>query len=174
MKRVFLALFVVALAVAVAGTVFAQGGRGPMGGPGMGPRCDMTNVPGLNLSADQAAKIKNMQSLHFKDVEPVRNQMFTKRQELRQLWQQKTPDQAKIEAVQKDIQSLRNQLQSKQTQYRFAVLKELTPEQQDKIKASNWGCPKFGAGKNGGHRGGMMGPKGQGMGMGPGPVQQAK
>lgn len=173
MKRVFLALFVMTLAVAVAGSVFAQG-RGPMGGPGMGPRCDITNAPGLNLSADQAAKIKTLQSSHFKDVEPVRSQMFTKRQELRQLWQQKTPDQAKIEAAQKDIQNLRNQLQSKQTQYRFAVLKELTPEQQDKIKASNWGCPKFGAGKKGGNRGGMMGPKGQGMGMGPGPAQQAQ
>ena len=164
------------LAVAVAGSVFAQGGRGPMGGPGMGPRCDMTNVAGLNLSADQTAKIKTLQNSHFKDVEPLRNQMFTKRQELRQLWQQKNPDQAKIEAVQKDIQSLKNQLQAKQTQYRFAVLKELTPEQQDKIKASNWGCPKFGAGKKGGPMGGMMGPKGQGMGkgMGPGPSQQAQ
>ncbi|MEN6464394.1 MAG: periplasmic heavy metal sensor [Syntrophaceae bacterium] len=179
MKKTLFALLVTLLALAVAGSVFAQG-RGPMGGRGMGPRCDVTLTPGLNLSADQAQKIRNMQSTHWKEVQPLRDQMILKRQELRSLWLQKTPDQAKIESVQKEAQDLRGKLQAKQTEYRLAVLKELTPEQQDRLKAANWGCPRMKAGHGGGGpRGGMMGgPRGQGMGpgmgMGPGAGVQAQ
>lgn len=170
-KRMFI-VGIALLALAIAGSAFAQG-RGPMGGPGMGPRCDLTAVPGLNLSADQAQKIRDLQSAHWKDVQPLRDKMILKRQELRSLWLQKTPDQAKIETVQKEVQDLRGNLQAKQTQYRLTMLKQLTPEQQDRIKAANWGCPRMKAGRGGGPRGGMMGgPRGQGMGpgmgMGPG------
>lgn len=162
MKRTLLAVFVLALSLALAGAAFAQG-RGMRGGPGMGPMCDMTRIPGLNLSADQSAKINALQAAHLKDALPVRNQLQIKRLELRQLWLEKSPDQAKIEAKQKEIQDLRSQLFSKQTSYRLAALKELTPEQQDKVKAASWGCPRF-SGK-GSPRGRGMGP---GMGRGPG------
>lgn len=168
MKRILFALFVTVLIAAVAGSVFAQG-RGFRGGPGMGPRCDVTLIPGLNLSADQAQKIKELQTAHWKDVQPLIDQMILKRQELRQLWLQKTPDQARIEAAQTDVQDLRGKLQTRQTQYRLDLLKQLTPEQQDRLKAANWGCPRMKASHGGGPRGGMMGGRGMGPGAG---VQQ--
>lgn len=168
MKKTLFALLAAMLVFAVAGSVLAQG-RGYMGGPGTGYRCDITAVPGLNLSAEQAQKIKDLQSAHWKDVQPLRDQMWTKRQELRQLWQQKSPDQAKIEAKQKEVQDLRGKLQAKQTEYRLAMLKQLTPEQRDKLQTTNWGCPRLKGGHRGGPKGGMMGgPMSQGMGPGAG------
>lgn len=173
-KKLFIA-GIALLTLAFAVSAFAQG-RGYLGGPGTGPRCDITAVPGLNLSAEQTQKITDLRSAHWKDVQPLRDQMWTKRQELRQLWQQRTPDQAKIEAKQKEVQALRDKLQAKQTEYRLAVLKQLTPEQRDKVQAGNWGCPRMKGGHMGGPKGGMMGgQRGQGMGpgtgMGPGSAQ---
>jgi len=95
--------------------------------------------------------------------------MVAKRLELKQLWLQKTPDQAKIESVQKEVQDLRGKLQADQTKYRFAQLNLLTPEQRDRVQAANWGCPRMQGGHRGGPKGGMMGgPRGQGMGPGMG------
>ncbi len=178
MKKKMLIVGIALLALAVAGSAFAQG-RGPMRGHGMGYRCDVTAVPGLNLSADQVQKIREQQDAHWKDVLPLRNQMVSKRLELRQLWLQKTPDRARIEAVQKEVQDLRAQLQTKQTKFRFDQLSVLTPEQRDRVQAANWGCPRMKGGRMGGPKGGMMGgPRGQGMGpgmgMGPGAGQQVQ
>lgn len=174
MKRAILGILVVALALMIAGTSFAQG-RGMMGGPGMGPGmgpgkggpgkgapCDLTKIPGLNLSAEQSSQITAMQNSHWNEVKPLRDHMFAKRQELKQLWLQKSPDQAKIEAKQKELQDLRSQMQAKGTKFRLDLLKQLTPEQQEKVKAGSFGCPRW-QGKGGhGHR---MG-KGMGPGMG--------
>lgn len=178
MKKTLLIVGIALLALAVASSAFAQG-RGRMGGPGMGYRCDITALPGLNLSADQVQKIRDQQNAHWKEILPLRNQMVAKRLELRQLWLQKTPDRARIETVQKEVQDLRGKLQANQTRYRFDQLNVLTPEQRDRVQASNWGCPRMMGGHRGGPKGGMMGgPRGQGMGpgmgMGPGagqPVQ---
>jgi protein CpxP len=164
-KKMFIA-GIALLALTIASGAFAQG-RGHMGGPGMGYRCDITAVPGLNLSAEQSQKIKDQQSAHWKDVQPLWKQMMTKRQELRQLWLEKSPNQAKIEAKQSEIRGLRDQLQAKQTQYRFSILNQLTPEQREKLTSANWGCPRMQGGHMGGPKGGMMGGQ-RGQGMGPG------
>jgi len=172
MKKKLFIVGIALLALAFAVSAIAQG-RGQMGGSGKGYRCDMTTIPGLNLSAEQNQKIKDLQSAHWKDVQPLRDKMGTKRQELRQLWQQTTPDQAKIDAKQKEIQDLRGKLQENQTKYRISVQNVLTPEQKEKVQSANWGCPHMKGGNKGGHMGGpkgemMGGPRGQGMGPGPG------
>jgi len=66
--------------------------------------------------------------------------MFSKRGDLRLLWLQTSPNQAKITAVQKEIRSLRDQIQDKRTSQRLAVFDVLTPEQRTKAQA-------YGAGK---------------------------
>lgn len=87
--------------------------------------------------------------------------MFSKRSELRLLWLQTNPDQAKITAVQKAIRSLRDQIQDKRTSQRLAVFNVLTPEQQTKAQA-------YGAGKGFGPGGGQSaGGLGSGPGNGP-------
>jgi len=169
MKKAVLTVMAVLAILALTTTSFAYGwgqGMGGGRGPGYGA-CqsgDTQVMAGLNLTADQEAKIKSLREAQLKEAKPLQDKMFSKRGELKLLWLQQNPDREKIVAVQKEIRSLRDQLQDKQTNHRLAVLKVLTPEQQTKVQA-------FGAGRGFGHGKGF-GP-GAGMGgcggYGPGP-----
>jgi len=163
MKKATIAIAALLFVAVIATSAFGFGwGRGP--GFGFGPcaRGDFQGPAGVELTADQKTKLKEMQDARFKDMEPLREQMFAKRDELRKLWLESNPDQAKIAAAQKDMRSLRDQMQDKMTAFRLESLKVLTPEQQEKVKS-------FAAGRMGGKRGlgpgGMMGGRG---GYGPG------
>ena len=110
----------------------------------------------LNLTADQKAQLSAMRDAQLKEMQPLREQMFAKRDELRQLWLASSPDQAKILAAQKEMRALRDQVQDKMTAFRLEALKVLTPEQQAKIKtaiSSRGAGPGRGMGP-GGWRGG--------------------
>ncbi|HAJ27147.1 MAG TPA: hypothetical protein DCG53_07880 [Syntrophus sp. (in: bacteria)] len=138
-----------------------RGGRGP--GYGNCQSGDLHGLAALNLTADQEAKIKTLRDAQLTEAKPLQDKMFSKRGELKLLWLQQNPNQQKIVAVQKEIRSLRDQLQDKQTNHRLAVLKVLTPEQQTKVQA-------FGAGRGFAHgRGFGAGPGGGCGGYGPGP-----
>jgi protein CpxP len=122
-------------AAAIATSAFGFGwGRGP--GFGSGPGGDFARFPGLELTADQKAQLSAMRDAKFKEIEPLREQMFAKRDELRKLWLEPNPDQAKILAAQKDMRALRDQVQDKMTAFRLDAFKVLTPEQQEKIKSA--------------------------------------
>ncbi|MFA6413125.1 MAG: Spy/CpxP family protein refolding chaperone [Syntrophales bacterium] len=169
MKKVVLTLMAVLVIAALTTTSFAYAwGQGMRGGRGPGyGNCQNGDVPGwagLNLTADQEAKIKSLREAQLTEAKPLQDKMFSKRGELKLLWLQQNPDQQKIVAVQKEIRSLRDQLQDKQTNHRLAVLKVLTPEQQTKVQA-------FGAGRGFGHGKGFGGGPGGGGcgGYGPGP-----
>jgi Spy/CpxP family protein refolding chaperone len=102
-----------------------------------------------------------MRESFFKETLPLRNDMQTKRLELRTLWVQTNPDQEKILAKQKEINALRAQLQEKSTKNRLEMRKVLTPEQQAQLGAYGPGFgPGFGPGP------GMKGGFGPGRGMG--------
>ena len=127
---------VLLFAGAIATSAFGFGwGRGP--GFGSGP-CggDFARFSGLELTADQKAQLTAMRDAQFKEIEPLREQMFAKRDALRKLWLEPNPDQAKILAAQQEMRSLRDQLQDKMTAFRLDALKVLTPEQRDKIKSA--------------------------------------
>lgn len=151
-------VMVLLFAAAIATSAFGFGwGRGP--GFGSGPRGgDLTRIPGLELTADQKAQLETMRDAHFKEIEPLREQMFTKRDELRKLWLDADPDQAKIRAAQQEMSTLRDQLQDKMTAFRLEALKVLTPEQREKLKSAAPAGRGFGPGRG-------MGP---GAGGGPG------
>jgi Spy/CpxP family protein refolding chaperone len=175
MKKMIVALMVVAL-VATAGMAMAQGwgrgmgyGPGPCAGygPGYGPGSGMgygprgSWGPALNLTAEQSQKIQAMREGFFKETLPLRNEMQIKKLELRTLWAQTNPDQDKILAKQREVNALRAQLQEKGTQHRLEMRKVLTPEQQAQLGAYGPGFgPGFGPGK------GMRGGFGPGHGMG--------
>jgi protein CpxP len=135
MKKSMLTVMAVLFVAAVATSAFAFGwGRGP----GYGPcgRGDFEGPAGLNLAPEQTAKFKEMRDAQWKELKPLREQMFTKRDEIRKLWLEPNPDQAKITAAQKEMNSLRDQIQDKTTALRLDALKTLTPEQQDKLRSS--------------------------------------
>ncbi|MCG2739982.1 MAG: Spy/CpxP family protein refolding chaperone [Syntrophaceae bacterium] len=133
MKKVTVTVMAVLFVAAVATSAFGWGR-----GPGYGPcgRGDFEGQAGLNLAPEQTAKFKEMREAQWKEMKPLREQMFTKRDEIRKLWLEPNPDQAKIAAAQKEMRSLRDQIQDKTTAYRLDALNTLTPEQQDKIRAS--------------------------------------
>lgn len=162
LMAITLSLLLVA-ALAVSAEAYRGGGRGHGSGPCYGG--DLGNIPGLNLTAEQKAKIADLRAAHLKEIKPLQDQMFSKRGDLRLLWQEKNPDQAKITAKQKEIRALRDQIEDKATNYRWAVYKELSPEQQESLRSYGPTGRCFGPGA--GHGKGFGG--GHGPGFGPGP-----
>jgi protein CpxP len=133
MKKVTLTVMAVLFAAAVATSAFAFGcGRGPGYGPC--PRGGFQGPAGLNLTAEQAAKIREIRDARLKEMKPLQEQTFTKRDEIRKLWLEPDPDQAKILAAQKEMRILRDQIEDKTTAFYLEAAKVLTPEQRDKIK----------------------------------------
>lgn len=159
MKKVMvtvMALLVTAL-LATAALAF-----GPGRGPGYGPcgRGDFGGFGELNLTADQKTKLSELRDAQFKEIKPLQEQMFTQRDALRKLWLEPNPDQGKITAAQKEMRSVRDQIQDKMTAFRLESSKVLTPEQREKAKSFAAG---YAAGRG-------YGPgRGQGMSRGFGP-----
>lgn len=133
--KVTMTAMVLLFAAAIATSAFGFGwGRGP--GFGCGSGGDFARFPGLELTADQKAQLTAMRDAQFKEIAPLREQMFAKRDELRKLWLEPNPDQVKILAAQKEMRALRDQVQDKMTAFRLDALKVFTPEQQAKIKSA--------------------------------------
>jgi Spy/CpxP family protein refolding chaperone len=171
MKR--LALLIMA-GVLVASNAWAfRGGTGTGPGPGNGPGCGMGPGYGmgpgwaaaLDLTEEQQAQIQAKQTAFQADTDPLRDKLFSKKMELRNLWAETNPDQAKITAKQKEIQALQNKLQEKATQFRLDCREVLSPEQQEKLVTTMaYRGGQDGRGWGGAGRG--MGGRGQGRGMG--------
>ncbi len=148
-----------------------------MAGPrGRGNWGDETWCPGvsqlstLNLSTEQAEKVRGLRESFVKETTPIRTQLFTKKAELRLLWIQTSLDTAKIRATQKEIQSLMGQMQEKTTDFRLAFRNLLTPEQTSQLLAQGVGRgPGANWGRGPGDPGaGPAGCPGGGQGFGPG------
>ena len=160
MKKVMVTIMALLVTAMIATAALAFG---PGRGPGYGPcgRGDFGGFGGVNLTADQKTKMSELRDARFKGIKPLRDQMFAKRDELRKLWLETTPDQGKITASQKEMRSVRDQMQDKMTAFRLDTLKVLTPEQQEKAKS-------FAAGYSAGRGYGPGRGVGKGRGFGPG------
>jgi Spy/CpxP family protein refolding chaperone len=161
----------VALVLLVASATWVM--AGPRGRANWG---DETWCPGasqlsdLNLSVEQAEKIRGLRESFVKETTPIRTQLFTKKTELRLLWIQTSLDEAKIRATQKEVQGLMEQMQEKATDFRLAFRNLLTPEQTSRLLAEGIGRgPGANWGKGRGDRAGRMaGSPGIGERSGPG------
>jgi len=172
MKKIIVAIMMVGI-LATAGLVMAQGHE-KVSGMGMGhcPYCPYSAGPGpwkaLNLTPEQAQKVQALRESFFKETLPLRNDLMSKKLEMRSLWLQPNPDEEKILAKQKEISALKDQLGERAIKNRFAMRQILTPEQQAQLanlRGREWheygrGC---GFGPGPGHHHEM------GMGMGHGP-----
>ena len=159
MKKLTLTLVAVAIGLLLSVPVFAFGpGHGMgQGGGWTGYHHDAVWSK-LNLSAEQKTKIEALQLAHRKEIRPIREKMFDKSVELRRMWLQANPDKDKILALQKEVRTLRDQLEDKATAHNLEIRKVLTPEQQEKLVNSGWGRG-MGFGPRGGMRGhGERGP----------------
>ena len=134
-----------ALAVALMASAALAGPGGPGYGRGYGAGYGYGSPAIPNLTADQSAKIQALQKANLDEAAPLQQQLLAKRTEIRTLWLNPNPDQASIAAKQKEILSLRSQLQEKNTNLRLEFRKVLTPEQQAQMGASGHG-PGMGPG----------------------------
>jgi len=120
MKRILTVMTVALLVAFVSTSVWA----GPWGCRfyGMGPAL-------TNLTPEQQSKILALQQAHLEKITPIQEELFKKKMELRTLWTAQNPDQTKINALQKEIFDLIEQLQQESTQLRSEILKviESTP-----------------------------------------------
>ena len=159
MKKLTIILAVILFAALASTPAMAQRGWGGPMGPAYGG--DFTTVPGLNLTAEQKARVDSLREAFLKDIKPLQDGLYSKQGDIKLLWLERNPDQAKIAAAQKDIRALRDQLQDKALNHRFAVLNTLTPEQQDTLRnyspmGRGFG-PTMGRGPGHGRGMGMMG-----------------
>lgn len=157
MKKVVMFLAAIAMAAIMVSPASAYRGMAGGNGPGFGYAGDTTAWQGLNLTADQTAKIRSLQEAQLKEIQPLQNKLYSKRSELRLLWLQQAPDRDKITAADQEARTLRDQIQDRMTNHRLAFFNVLTPEQQTKLQA-------YGAGRGYGPR---MSMNQGGMGMGP-------
>jgi Spy/CpxP family protein refolding chaperone len=111
--------------IALAGSAIAAGPGYGFGNKGNCP----TIGDRLNLTAEQKTKLNELREKHWKDTVSLRNEMQTKRLELRTLWTAPNPDKNKILAKQKELNELRGKMQAKATDYQLEIRKALTPEQ---------------------------------------------
>jgi Spy/CpxP family protein refolding chaperone len=157
MKKMMMVMAALAVAAVLASSP-AEAREGWGGGHSGGGYYDLTSTPGLNLTAEQVTKLNALREAHLRDIKPLQDQMYGKRGELRLLWLERTPDQKKILAVQKDLQTLREKLYEKGTTFRLESTKVLTPEQQAQAQINT-----YRPGRGYGYGKGMRGHGGMGM-----------
>jgi len=164
-KISLVAVLALALTLGLAASSWAR----PGGGMGGGMGC---NMGAMNLTPDQAGKFFDLKEKFRNDTAAARKQMMVKHAELAALWKAEKPDQAAINAKQKEVNALRDQMQEKRTAFQLEARK-IAPE-----LAQGFGRG-MGRGMGGGGMGHggcpMVGPGGgMGPGAGPGPAAPAK
>ena len=113
-----------------------------MAGP-FGPGCGGTYGGGmgaqalsfLNLTTDQAEKIRSLRESFMREIKPIRLQMFNTRAELRLLWMQTNLDSEKVKAKQKEMGAIQGKIRDRITDLRLAIRKVLTPDQVSQLLA---------------------------------------
>ena len=106
-----------ALSLGLAASVWAQPmGKGMGHGPGM-----------MNLTPEQAAKIFDLREKMYADTAGLRKQGFVKHAELAALCKAEKPDQNSIQAKQKELDALTDQMQEKVAAMRLEA-KKIAPD----------------------------------------------
>jgi len=104
---------------------------------GRGPHyaADITKLSGLNLTDGQITKLNALRNVHLFEIKPLQDQMYSKSVEMKGLWLEQKPDHNKIAALQKEIQTLRDEMLEKVAAYRLKTLNILTAQQQTTLES---------------------------------------
>ncbi|MCG6879286.1 MAG: periplasmic heavy metal sensor [Deltaproteobacteria bacterium] len=151
MKKLVTVLGIVLLVGFMAYPVFARGpGWGYGGGPGY---CWQGQGGQTALTQEQQNQLNSLDQKFFNDTASLRNNIWTKQNEMSILLNGDNPDPAKLQALQKEINTLKGQMAEKQLEYRLETRK-VAP---DNTYSGSYGM---------GHGGYGMGHGGYGMGRG--------
>jgi len=130
------------LAVLSAVLVFpAMAGREWREGYGSGPGrvVDVAEIPGLDLTTDQARRIRALREAQLEEIRPLQEDFIGKSRELRRLWLEKFPDRERILLLQEEVRALRGRMTERLLNYREAAQQVLRPEQREKIHSHGLG-----------------------------------
>jgi Spy/CpxP family protein refolding chaperone len=122
-------------------------GRGPGFGHGAHGGFGFRMAQELNLSKEQMDKMWNVQHKYAGEMRELRYDLFQKRIEAKNLYTDPKADEATILAKQKEMSSLKQQLQDKVAQMRLEQRRILTPEQLKKLGELRPGHPHHGKGR---------------------------
>ncbi len=103
-----------------------------------GPRMEMRHWRGenrgfraseLNLSPEQAKELDIIREVHFREIQPLRGQLLSKRLELREYFKNQTTRIEVIRSKYSEINELESRFEEKTIEYLIKVRNLLTPEQ---------------------------------------------
>ncbi|MDY0040428.1 MAG: Spy/CpxP family protein refolding chaperone [Desulforhabdus sp.] len=134
----------------VSGQAFARHGKGD------GKRGMDWYAAELGLTEEQKTQMQAKRDAFKTSIAPLRDELISKKQEMKQLWAVADPDEAAIMVKFREINELRTQIKEKAIQYKLERRELLTPEQKVKaaaLVASSQGWKSHGSGKGGHHKG---------------------
>jgi Spy/CpxP family protein refolding chaperone len=137
------------VALVVLGWSSAWAFGGPWGGMQGGPGCGMNPCFGsnMNLTDAQKAQLQPKHDSFMTEMSPLRDELFSKKMELREMWKKANPSQAEISAKQQEIRAIQTQMQEKATEYQLECRQMLTPEQLEKMNTTLGSCGGRGGGQ---------------------------
>lgn len=126
----------------------ATAGREWRGGYGSGPGrvADVAEIPGLDLTTDQARRIRALREAQLEEIRPLQEDFIGKSRELRRLWLEKFPDRERILLLQEEVQELRTRMTNRLMGYHREAEQLLTPEQRERMQSHR---PERGMGPGG-------------------------
>ncbi len=144
MKRKLAGLLAGVVMAGWAAAAMAGHGWGKGMGPGAGGPGNPYAASYLGLTPEQTSQLQAMREKHFKEIAPLQEKLFAKKQELRLLWANPNPDASKITAKQKEITALQAEIQELSTKHQLEARSILTPQQQQRLSVMRG--PGLGAG----------------------------
>ena len=152
MKKIIIALGLVAVTLFGVAYVYAQNPGFGQGPPGMPPK-GYGNLP--PLSPEQMTKLQELGRKFREENAKLIGEIVSKRIELQSLWTDPKADPKAILDKEREMTELQNQMRDKVVQMKLEVRKFLTPEQ-----IANWkACRGMKLGRKLADRGRMMGHK---------------
>lgn len=132
MKEIRIAIAALSVVAFMAPMVWAESGTW---GHGMGLHGSISPemASALNLTNDQMQIFQELRDAYSNEMAPLQNQLFSKKAELRILWDGSSPDREKVAAIHEEISTLRQRLNQLAVQYQMDCREVLTPDQQAKL-----------------------------------------
>jgi len=156
MKKLVTVLGIVLLVGVMSYPVFARGpGWGYGGGPG---NCWQNQGGQTALTQEQQNNLNALDQKFFNETASLRNNIWSKQNEMSILLNGENPDSAKLQALQKEITTLKGQMAEKQLEYRLEAQK-IAP---DNTVSRGYGMGRGGYGMGRGGYGGGRGGYGPG------------
>ena len=146
MKGIRFAIAALSVVAFMAPMVWAESGAW---GHGMGLHGSISPemASALNLTNDQMQIFQELRDAYSNEMAPLQNQLFSKKAEMRMLWDGSSPDREKLSAMHEEISTLRQRLNQLAVQYQMDCRDVLTPDQQAKLAETATGRHRSG-GKN--------------------------